>query len=206
MIKVNLKVQAQGASSSGAFLGGIDISKVNWKFLILSLLYLFIAPPVVTHWLEGERNAVQKKIDKLTADKNSYNKQITELAELEEKIKKMVEEENKFKGRMTVLTNLLINKKNPMKVLYYIAQNIPDSLWLTKLQISGNKLTLEGEALDYQSIGLFVDKLNQSIYFPNKVKLEDYKTKQNNDTTVRLEEYTIKADIETYTDEKNGNG
>jgi len=195
MIKINLKSQAQ---SRNAIIGGMDLSKLNIKFVIGALLFTAFAPGFTSKWLESERGKVQTKVDTLRAEKKKYDTQMQELAEMEQKILVMQQEEASFKNRIDLLNNLLKVKANPMNILHYIAKNIPESVWINRLEISDKKLQLVGNSLDYESMGKFESALNQSIFFNKSAKISDYKTKQNNDNSVRLEEFKITASIERY--------
>ena len=58
-----------------------------------------------------------------------------------------------------------------MRILYYIAQNIPENVWLTNVVLKGDTFTLEGESSDYPSVGLFWENLK--ICNKNAIKREN---------------------------------
>lgn len=195
MIKINLKSQTQ---TSGAFLGGFDISLINIPFLLGAMLFTGAVPMLVEGYFKGLRNEVQVEIDALNAQKKNFDKELETLAETDKKIQAMELEEKSIITHVQVLQNLLKQKANPMRIMHYISEHIPANIWITKIDMKQNTFILEGNALDYESIGKFVDALNLAIFFNKSVKLDDYRTKQSNDNATRLEAFKISAQIERY--------
>ncbi len=195
MIKINLKGQAQ---ETGSFLGNFDLSLINIPFLLLAMVFTGAAPMLVESHFKGIRDDVQVEIDKLREQKKNYDKELESLAEIDKKIQAMELEEKAILARVQVLQNLLKQKVNPMKIMHYISEHIPTNIWITKIDIRQNTFLLEGNALDYESIGKFVDALNLSTFFNRTAKLDDYRTKPATETTARLEAFRISAKIERY--------
>lgn len=192
MIKINLKGQTQ---SSGSFVGNFDISMINLPLLLGALVFTGVAPMAIDSFLRGSRDEIQKNIDDVTAQKKKYDKELESLADIEKRIQGMEKEEIAIKSRVQVLQNLLKEKSNPMKLMHYIAEHIPSNVWITKIDIKQKAFLLEGNALDYDSIGKFVEALNQSVFFNKTAKMEDYKTKQTTEGGSREELFKIVANI-----------
>jgi len=192
MIKINLKTQTQ---SSGAFLGNIDISVFNFPMIILATLFLALGPMILDGYLKSDRAKIQSYIDEVSEKIKQQNEELASLKDVEEKIAKMQSEEASIKNRVQVLQGLLKEKSNPMRILHYIADHIPSNLWMNKLEMSNKKVLIDGNTLEYASIGVFVKSLNESIFFDKSAKLDTYGTKQNNENTLRLEEFKISAHV-----------
>lgn len=195
MIKINLKGQTQ---ASGAFLGNFDLSLINIPFLLGALLFTGIAPMFVESYFTGIRDEVQAEIDKVNVQKKNYDKELESLAEIDKKIAAMEVEEKAISIRIQVLQGLLKQKSNPMKIMHYVSEHIPENIWITRIDIKATSFLLEGNALDYESIGKFVEALNLAIFFDKTVKLEDYRTKQSSDNNTRLESFKISGFIKRF--------
>lgn len=192
MIKINLKGQSQ---ASGAFIGNFDISMINLPMLLGALLFSGVVPMVAESYFKGAQEVIQKNIEDINVQKKKYDKELESLADIEKRIQEMEKEEVAVRARIQVLQNLLKEKSNPMKMMHYVAEHIPPNVWISKIDIKQRSFMLEGNALDYESIGKFVEALNQSVFFNKSAKMEDYKTKQSTDGGARQELFKIVANI-----------
>ncbi len=195
MIKINLKSSNQ---ATGSFLGNFDLSLINIPLVLGAMIFTGVAPMMTESYLKGARDEIQVEVEKLREQKKNYDKELESLAEIDKKIQTMELEEKAIITRVQVMQNLLKQKANPMKIMHYISEHIPENIWITKIEIKQNTFLLEGNALDYESIGKFVDALNLATFFNKTVKLGDYRTKQSTDNTTRLEAFSISARIERY--------
>lgn len=195
MIKINLKSANQ---ASGAFLGNFDLSLINIPLLLGAMIFTGVVPMLAEGYFKGQREEVQVGIDKLKEQKKNYDKELQSLAETDRKIQAMEIEEKAITTRVRVLQDLLKQKANPMKIMHYISEHIPANIWITRIEMKQNTFSLEGNALDYDSIGKFVDALNLATFFNKTVKLDDYRTIQSAESAARLESFKISAKIERY--------
>ncbi len=192
MIKINLKSQGQSSSS---FVGNFDISMINLPMLLGALLFTGTVPMFVDSYLQGLRADIQVNIDEINVQKKKFDKELESLADIEKRILTMEKEEVAIKSRVQVLQNLLKEKSNPMKLMHYMSEHIPSNVWITKIEIKQRSFLLEGSALDFDSIGKFVESLNQSVFFNKTAKMEDYKTKQTTEGGARQELFKIVGNI-----------
>lgn len=195
MIQVNLKT---GSAQGAAFMGDIDLSKINFKLLVIAVLVYTFLPGLVKDQFVEKQAAIQKKIDGFRAQAVALNKELEKLAAIEAQMEKMKQQEEDFNARLKVVQKVLETKKNPMQILYFIAKNIPSDVWLLELKVNDGVLEFKGNALNYDSIGNFLAQLKDSIFFDKNVVLEDYATRDNAETKRRFEEFVIKATIARY--------
>ena len=74
--------------------------------------------------------------------------------------------------KLKAVNEVLKLKKNPVNLLLYISKNISTDLWIDKLSITkGGTLEIQGGSNSYKSIGVFIESLNQSIFFDKSIKL-----------------------------------
>ncbi|MDH4469108.1 MAG: PilN domain-containing protein [Bacteriovoracaceae bacterium] len=195
MIQINLKSQAAQSSS---FLGDFDLSKINFKYLAIGVVFYTFAPGIVKDQFVEKQTKIQKKIDILTLERKALNEELDKLADIETRIEKMKKEEEDFNSRLKVVQKVLESKQNPMHMLHFIAKNIPEDVWLQELKIENNVLEFKGNALNYDSIGKFIAQLKDSIFFDKNVSLENYTTKDGKESETRYEEFSVKATIARY--------
>jgi type IV pilus assembly protein PilN len=97
----------------------------------------------------------------------TLRKQKEQLAEIDRFKAEMAEYEQKI----AVIDQLKERQKGPVHVLDEVSANLPDKLWLTRLEQKGNTLTLEGNSLTIGDIVAFVDHLKQAAHFSQEVEL-----------------------------------
>jgi type IV pilus assembly protein PilN len=97
----------------------------------------------------------------------TLRKQKEQLAEIDRFKAEMTEYEQKI----AIIDKLKEKQKGPVHVLDEVSVNLPDKLWLTRLEQKGDILTLEGNALTIGDIVAFVDHLKHAPHFSQEVEL-----------------------------------
>ena len=197
MIKVNLKSTGAGASGGNDFVADVDLSGLNIKVIIIcaalgygpGLLYFDSQFADEKAVFQNQLNALTTEAKKLEAEQKSmadYAKQLDDLKNKEASIKK----------RLDVVNRVTEQRNNPMKIMLYIAENIPEDIWLKKVDIAGMSFRLEGNAISFKSIGKLRESLEQSIFFGQRVLLDDYKSTDVNGS--RVQEFRLTATIRKF--------
>jgi len=119
--------------------------------LILMGIYLYQSAQLSK--LAIELPAIRKEVEVL-------NGKVKELGNLEAKIKEL-------KSKHKVIEDLRGQKMGPTLVMDSLAAAIPSSLWLIELKQSGGSLTINGLAMDNQSVAEFIRSLSLSDHFKN---------------------------------------
>ena len=95
----------------------------------------------------------------------SIQTEIDAYKDIEGKINKIAEEEEKLKQRRELIRKRAQNKKNPSKIMEYLSKNIPQDVWIEKLTLQGDGISIEGATLTYKSISIFLENLKSSVFF-----------------------------------------
>jgi len=116
--------------------------------------------------LSSELTALKDEEKKLRSEMASYAKVTKELA----LIRKRTDE---IKQRLDVMTGLEKQRSGPVKLLVDIATSVPrDRLWLSSIVEKGGALTLEGCAMDNDTVALFMTNLENK----DQIKSVDLRT------------------------------
>jgi type IV pilus assembly protein PilN len=197
MIEINL---LPGQKDFGALSSiSSQFSVINWKFLIVVVvIHLLVRPLVIEKALGVKVSTIENDVKSVTTllekeqAKNQENLVIVRQAEeLEEREKKLTE-------KLDIVKKILKQKKNPVGIMIFIAKNIPNDVWINSLKIENDKIEIIGESQSYKSIGNFIENLQSSIFFGNKVKLEGTEPKQDEATGRRFEQFTLTSNVERY--------
>ncbi len=162
MIKINLSTAQKQLDMTNV--GGFDFTKIKIKAVGLAILILYAPDFTLTPMWEQERADKQMEVDTTTQELNSLKRKIGQAAELEKQIQDLKEQERILTEKLTVVKQILSEKRNPSNLLIYIAKNIPKEVWITEMNFVNDELKLSGESLDYASIGKFLESVKSSVF------------------------------------------
>lgn len=196
MIKVNLYVGRKPFQLP--VIAGIDLGALSFKGLgvafFISLLPGFLLDSSQQEEIEQANNkvsTVQLQLAKLKKEEKSYGS-------VREEIEALKKQEEKLAEKLVVVRKIIKQKRNPMKIMLYIAQNIPDDVWLKKLEITDSTLTIIGESKTYTSIGVFIENLRSSVFFNRDVNLKSSQTTTDEKEKRRIESFEVVGNIKIF--------
>jgi type IV pilus assembly protein PilN len=102
-------------------------------------------------YLVSQIRESQAELKRLEAVKREISKAKTNKKILQEKLK--------------IIENLNKNRTRPIEIMSVLASRIPEKMWLQSLDKKGQRVTLQGIALDDETIANFMKKLEQSKMF-----------------------------------------
>jgi type IV pilus assembly protein PilN len=144
--------------------------------LMLIAVYLYQSAQLSN--LANELPAIRKEVEVL-------NGKVKELGNLEAKIKEL-------RCKHKVIEDLRGQKMGPTLVMDSLATAIPSSVWLVELKQSGGSLTINGLAMDNQTVAEFIKSLSQSGHFKN---VELVETTQADPKTGPYKKFSIQSAI-----------
>ena len=119
----------------------------------------------------------------------------TELQALNVKVKEVGDLQNRIKdlrSKNKIIADLNGKKSGPVLVMESLSSATPSSLWLTDLKESGGNATMNGLAVDNQTIADFMKTIAGSKYFSN---VELVETTQGAGPTASLKKFSIKTSV-----------
>lgn len=162
MIKVNLSTAKKQVDISN--IGGFDFTKLKIKALLLVIVLIYIPDFVLVPMWEEERNQLNEEVNAKQARLSTLKRKVAQSQELEKQIRELKAQEENLGKKLIAVKEAISEKRNPSDLLLYIAKNIPNELWVKELTIDKDQMVIKGEALDYTSIGNFVNSLRSSIF------------------------------------------
>ena len=177
MIRVNLLGTKDAAGGAGPTVveagpagaaGGSETKGILVAIVILGLA----AAAIVVQWLSATRtiNQLDEQVNQLTVEKNRLAPIIVEVQKYQARLAELEEKEK-------LIERLKSERQGPVRMLDALSSELPDFVWLTKLQQKGNDITIDGMAASYVSIADYIRKLEDSDWFQN-VELVDAKVDQ----------------------------
>ncbi len=128
-------------------------------------LMAFLIGPICFYFYEASRipdlqNQIAVKNQKL-ADLKQFNEKQKSLAE---EIKHYEEDQIRLNSQMSFMKKIAEEKINELKLLEYLQDYTPDSVWINKLDLKGTELTINAESDVASDIGKFVESLSNARF------------------------------------------
>ena len=112
----------------------------------------------------------------LTSKRRHLDQEIGKARLEAERLKSIIEEvkgyENKkadLEAKIKLINDLKTNQKGPVRLMDEISKALPDLVWLTSLDVSGNQITMKGRTMSPNAISTFLENLKKSPYFAEPV-------------------------------------
>jgi type IV pilus assembly protein PilN len=177
MIRINLlpfkELQAEVSRRREIVVAAVVLGSVA---LLLAAAYLY-----QTYTL----SRLEQELAGLRSEIQALNIKVKEVADLQTRIKD-------FKGKHKIIEELNKKKSGPVLVMETLSNATPANLWLTELRESGGGVTMNGLAIDNQTIADFMKALASSKYFTGVDLVE---TTQGAGPTASLKRFSIKTGV-----------
>ena len=162
MIRINLLTEAKAAAAkkkapmlpSGARLNNL----LFFGSFALGLVY------IAFFGLRGlsERSRLEDDIGKARLEAERLKSIIEEVKEYEDK-------KASLEAKIQLINALKTNQKGPVRLMDEISKALPDLVWLTNLEVSGNQITMKGKTLSPNAVATYLENLKKSPFFAEPV-------------------------------------
>lgn len=156
------------------------------KLLVMTLAGVALIALVIA----GLHLSILSRIDERQAKIATQEK---EIAALDVKIKEVEGYNVKLKDlteKVNLINALEQRQRGPARVFLELSRICPDKLWIEKMEDRGGNLTIEGYAVDQQTIAAFMTSLETSEYF-ERVRLKE--TKKSEKGGVALQSFSLQT-------------
>jgi len=130
------------------FLGGIA----------LGVIYIAVMGLVLT----SRRRHLDQEIGKARLEAERLKSIIEEVKGYEAK-------KESLEAKIKLINDLKTNQKGPVRLMDEISKALPDLVWLTSLDVSGNQITMRGRTLSPNAVSTYLENLKKSPFFAEPV-------------------------------------
>jgi type IV pilus assembly protein PilN len=162
LIRINLLTEAKAAAArkkapllpTGArlnnflFFGGFGLGLAYVAIMGLTLL--------------SRRSQLDEEIVKARLEADRLKSIIEEVKEYEDK-------KASLEAKIQLINSLKTNQKGPVRLMDEISKALPDLVWLTVLDVSGNTVTMRGKTLSPNAVATYLENLKKSPFFAEPV-------------------------------------
>lgn len=192
MIKINLSNAKKQVDISN--IGGFDFTKMKIKAVIIAIVLIYVPDFVLVPMWEDERNVANEEVTQKQNRLSSLKRKVAQSNDLEKQIRELKAQEENLSKKLTAVKQAISEKRNPSPLLLYIAKNIPTELWIKELSILQDDMVIRGEALDYTSIGNFVNSLRSSVFI-REAQIVSTASQMRETDKKRIETFEVKFKI-----------
>ena len=177
MIRINLLPVREEKKRESAR-QSISIGFLSVVLLVLLLGYFHINASRRINTLNSEIKSTEGEISRLNKVVGDVEKYQKRKKELQEKIK--------------VIDVLSRKKTGPVRILQELSKITPSKLWIISLQESDLQLTLDGMALDNETVASFMMSMERSGYFS---KVELVQSQQDTQEKLKLKKFNVTCQV-----------
>jgi type IV pilus assembly protein PilN len=113
---------------------------------------------------------------KLRSDLNRVNTQIAAAQKEIEELKPILAEVEEYKSKkaqlehkIQVINELKVNQRGPVQIMDYVSRAVPELLWISRLELRGNSISVRGSAFNTNAVAAFIENLNKVPEFGEPV-------------------------------------
>lgn len=154
MIKINLLTEAKPVKKKKGVsaLGGAG--RLN-LLLILGGLLLGVLIVGVQWWVEASRLREQEEKNRLA------QQEVTRLEAVLKEVADFEDKKAKLQKKVDLINALKANQRGPVRLMDEVSNALPDLLWLERMEVKGNVITLDGKALNPPAVANFLENLKR---------------------------------------------
>ncbi len=196
MIEINLSPSKKAGGVTN--IGGVDLSLINVKMMVIALIFMFVPEMVLQDMWESEKSELNIAYMKLNKEYKSYGKKVRSLGNIEKQVEALRDQEQKLAKKLLTVKEIINKRQNPFKVLHYLANNIPEEVWVIELNLDDKDLEIIGYSRSWKSIGGFLENLKNSIFFARGIEYSKPVLPNIDEKLKRYEPFSIKAKIQSF--------
>lgn len=158
MIKINLLVEARAEKVAKAPLISFGAANLN-NYILLGVLILGLGYVGITYW------RLSSKLSAVTAEVEVNQREYDRLKPIIEEVEAYKKRNAELKHKIEVIEQLKANQRGPVRLMDEVSKALPDLLWLTRMEVSGNAVSIQGQALNENAVANFISNLDTSPFF-----------------------------------------
>ena len=159
MIKINLVAEAPAAAARKRARPEFSLGAKQGDILLLVVLGISVVV-VGTNWL-----LLKNTRDELRDIRQQRRVERDELQPYIDKVEELETKRDRLKHKINVINTLKQNQRGPVRIMDEVSRALPDLVWLTKMDLSGTSLALQGIAMDENAVANYIANIDGSPFF-----------------------------------------
>jgi type IV pilus assembly protein PilN len=167
MIRINLlsegrrpvTVRKKKASGGGFDFAGIDGATASLVAVVLLGLLISL----------GHNFQLGRIVKKTQAEVNEAQIEVDKLAPIIAEVEQFKAKKAKLENKVNIISQLKNNQQGPVQIMDEISRALPELLWMDRMQVSGQSITLTGRAFNTNAVANFLENLDRVPQFQEPV-------------------------------------
>ena len=165
MIKINLVREGRAVRGAGAAPAAVAVATAgpgaaNLNNIVILGLMVLAGLVGAGYWFMQKR-VLAERVETRAARQTEADKLQAIITEVEQYQKR----KDSLQQRIDLINQLKQNQKGPVRIMDQISRDLPDLVWLDRMEIVGGKISLAGRGLNPNAIALFVLNVKNDPYF-----------------------------------------
>ena len=169
MIRINLLAEGKKpvvTKKKQATEGGLKaiLQSENFAFYVL-LAVALLGLVVVGGWY----GLLENRISNLSEEVATFQAEVDELEPIIREVEEFKAKKIELERKVQVINRLKANQRGPVRIMDYVSRALPELLWLNRMQVGGNSITISGEAFNTNAVANFMENLDRFPEFREPV-------------------------------------
>jgi Tfp pilus assembly protein PilN len=165
LIKINLVREGRTVRGAGAAPAAVAVATAgpgaaNLNNILIIGLLLLAGLVAAGYWFMQKR-ILAERVETRAARQIEADKLQAIINEVEQYQKR----KESLQQRIDLINQLKQNQKGPVRIMDQISRDLPDLVWLDRMEIAGGRISLTGRGLNPNAIALFVLNVKNDPYF-----------------------------------------
>ena len=117
----------------------------------------------------GRYVLLERRITSLNDEVETIQKEVNELEPIIKEVEEFKAKKVELERKVQVINQLKANQRGPVRIMDYISRALPELLWLNRMQVSAQSITLSGEAFNTNAVANFMENLDRFPEFREPV-------------------------------------
>jgi type IV pilus assembly protein PilN len=137
-----------------------ETTRQQVSIFILSICLVVVILGGIQFYQQRQKRELDQRIDYVQQELRELKKKVGE-------VEKYKEAKKELETKLAIIARLEKGKMLVVHLLDGIGATIPERMWLEELGLKGDKLSMEGYAIDNETIAAFMKKLERTHSFRN---------------------------------------
>lgn len=109
----------------------------------------------------GLYGLLERRISNLTEEVEVFQAEVDELEPIIREVEEFKAKKIELERKVQVINQLKANQRGPVRIMDYISRALPELLWMNKMQVGGDSITISGEAFNTNAVANFMENLGR---------------------------------------------
>ena len=160
MIKINLVAERKPTKAKGpGVLSQFTLGRNINNYLVAGLLIIGLVVVGFTYW------RLSSRLSGLRAEVAENQREYERLKPIIAEVERFKVNNAELKRKIEVIEQLKANQHGPVRLMDEVSKALPELLWLTAMNMGGNVVTVNGQALNENAVANFISNLTASPFF-----------------------------------------